>query len=119
MDETANNVNAASCLTGCSAGYGYVTATGCTVCTAGEYTNNVTMTNVNVEGCNACPAGFYSDGITPSSSCLMCAAGFGTTSCSACRTGTTSVAALIAAAECNMCTNDAQWAKTRKIHELG
>jgi len=37
----------------------------------------------------------------------MCAAGFGTTSCSACRTGTTSVAALIAAAECSMCTNDA------------
>ena len=106
FDLSTSNVDSDSCLTGCSAGYGY-TSSGCSVCSAGEFTNNVTMTNVNVEGCFSCPTGEYSDGVTPSSSCLMCAAGYGTESCSECRTGTTSTAALKAVAECSMCTDDA------------
>ena len=112
-DLSTGNVNSASCDTGCQAGYSWSdSGSACTICSAGTYTANVTESNNlwSSHACTSCPTGYWTDGVTPSSSCIeMCADDYESTdgsTCSACRTGTTSSAALISAATC-VCNDDA------------
>ena len=86
LDESDENVDENSCLTGCDAGFG---GSECAMCPSGTFSKNVTAA-IAVEPCTDCALGFTTSGIFPASSCNLCSKGFGGEDCDPCGTGQTS-----------------------------
>ena len=63
LDLSTANAAADTCMTGCEAGYAYdSTSSGCTLCSVGFYSRNVTAASSTSAGCTACDTGYTTSG---------------------------------------------------------